>query len=30
MKYLRWLLLCCYDCTNGVFEMVVGMLVGLC
>ena len=30
MKYLRWLLLCWWDCANGVFEMVAAVLVGLC
>ena len=29
MECLRWLLLCWWDCTNGVFEMVVAVLVGL-
>ena len=27
MECLRWLLLCWWDCANGVFEMVVAVLV---
>ena len=30
MECLRWLLLCWWDCANGVFEMVVAVLVGMC
>ena len=30
MECLRWLLLCWWDCANGMFEMVVSVLVGLC
>ena len=29
MECLRWLLLCWWDCTNGVFEMVVCCVGGI-